>query len=152
MTGSDRATHFAHLARRLATSLSRHPPSPPAERWALDFLTPAEVELWRAMTNVDRRHAVDVARRFATRRPGASRPEMAAALLHDAGKVQAGLGTIGRVVATVVGPRTATLRTYYDHEQIGARMAAAAGSDPVTVALIAGHGPAAEDLRAADDI
>jgi hypothetical protein len=30
-------------------------------------------------------------------------------------------------------------------------MAAAAGSDPATVAIIRGQGPAAADLRAADD-
>jgi hypothetical protein len=77
---------------------------------------------------------------------------MAGALLHDAGKVEAGLGTFGRVVATVVGPRTARFRSYHDHEAIGARLADAAGSDPVTVALIEGHGPAAADLSAADDL
>ena len=76
---------------------------------------------------------------------------MAGALLHDVGKVQSGLGTWGRVAATVVGPRTRRFRQYHDHEQIGANMAAQAGSDPATVALIRGDGPAAADLRAADD-
>ena len=63
-----------------------------------------------------------------------------------------GLGTFARVAATVAGPRTARFRTYHDHEAIGARLAEAAGSDPVTVALIEGVGPAALDLRAADDL
>ena len=77
---------------------------------------------------------------------------MAGALLHDVGKVEAGLGTFSRVVATVVGPRTRRFRLYHDHEALGARLAAAAGADVVTVALIEGRGPAAADLRAADDV
>lgn len=111
-----------------------------------------EVGLWRRMANVDRRHAVVVTRRFVERRPAADRAELAGALLHDVGKVESSLGTIGRVVATVVGPRTAPFRTYHDHEAIGARLAEAAGSDPVTVALIKGQGPAAADLTWADDV
>ena len=104
------------------------------------------------MAAADRRHSIEVARRFLARRPDATAAEMAGALLHDAGKVEAGLGTFSRVVATVVGPRTRRFRLYHDHEAIGARLADAAGSDPLTVALIEGRGPAAADLRAADDV
>jgi hypothetical protein len=77
---------------------------------------------------------------------------VAGALLHDCGKVEAGLGTVGRVVATVAGPRSSRFRAYHDHEAIGARLAQAAGSDPATVALIEGQGPAVADLLAADDV
>ena len=56
------------------------------------------------------------------------------------------------MVATIVGPRTERFSTYHDHEAIGARLAAEAGSDPVTVALIEGRGRAAEDLRTADQV
>jgi hypothetical protein len=141
----------AHLARRFATSLSRRPPSADDETWARRWLSDEEVPLWAAMPSADRRHAVEVARRFRDLRPDATRPEAAGALLHDVGKVQSGLGTFGRVAATIVGPRTRRFRQYHDHEQIGAAMAAMAGSDPATVALIRGQGPAAADLRAADD-
>jgi len=141
-----------HLARRFATSLSRQPPSQDDEAWAEHWLQPSEVELWRRMPNADRRHAVLVARRFLDRRPTADRSEVAGALLHDVGKVEAELGTFGRVVATIVGPRTERFSTYHDHEAIGARLAAEAGSDPVTVALIEGRGRAAEDLRTADQV
>lgn len=99
----------------------------------------------------DRRHSIEVARRFATVRPAADRIELAGALLHDVGKTASGLGTFGRVLATVVGPRTRRLRDYHDHEAIGAALAAAVGSDRHTVALIRGEGPAAHDLQAADD-
>ncbi len=55
-------------------------------------------------------------------------------------------------MATVVGPRTRRFRLYHDHEALGARLAAAAGADVVTVALIEGRGPGAADLRVADDV
>jgi hypothetical protein len=141
-----------HLARRFATSLSSAPPPAADVEWAQQWLSPAEHDLWAQMPAADRRHSIEVARRFVARRPDATPAEMAGALLHDAGKVEAGLGTFGRVVATLVGPRTRRFRLYHDHEAIGARLATAAGSDPETVALIEGRGPAAADLAAADDI
>jgi predicted HD phosphohydrolase len=104
------------------------------------------------MAVADRRHAVLVARRFVDRRPSATGAEMVGALLHDIGKIDAGLGTSARVVATVVGSRTDRFRRYHDHERIGAELLEAAGSDPVTVALVRGSGEAFADLCAADDI
>lgn len=143
-----------HLVRRFFGALSPAPPPPDDEHWAESQLTAGEVELWRRMANPDRRHAITVARRFGELRPGAARPEVAAALLHDVGKVDAGLGTMMRVVATLVGPRTERFRRYHDHETIGARMVAAAGSDELTVELVGGRGPAdaAAALAAADDV
>ena len=120
--------------------------------WVEGQLSPKERELWGRMPAADRRHSIEVARRFARLRPDATPAELAGALLHDVGKVSAGLGTLARVAATVVGPRTRRFRLYHDHEALGARLAAAAGADPVTVALIEGRGPAAPDLRAADDV
>ena len=114
---------ISHLARRFATSLSRQPPSANDEAWAESRLLPSEIELWRRLSNADRRHAVLVSRRFLDRRPAADRAEVAGSLLHDVGKIEAGLGTFGRVVATIVGPRTERFRTYHDHEAIGARLA-----------------------------
>ena len=142
----------AHLGRRFVTSLSGAPPAARDVAWAGEHLGPGERALWDRMSAADRRHSIEVARRFVSRRPAAARVEVAGALLHDVGKIEAGLGTFGRVVATVVGPRTARFRRYHDHEAIGAGLAAAAGADPVTVALVAGSGPAAADLRAADDV
>ena len=144
--------NVGHVARRFVGSLSKAPPSAADEAWAMTYMTPAEAHLWSRMMVQDRRHSIEVARRFLGRRPEARREEMAGALLHDVGKLQAGLHTFGRVVATVVGPRTTRLREYRDHEAIGARMVAAIGADPVTVALVGGEGPAAADLRAADDL
>jgi len=141
-----------HLGRRFVTSVSPAAPGAADESWAEGWLDPGERELWSALSNADRRHAIEVARRFVRRRPEATRPEMAGALLHDVGKLEADLGTLGRVVATVVGPHGRRLRLYHDHEAIGARMAEAAGADPVTVALIERRGPAAAALHDADEI
>lgn len=139
-----------HLAARFATSLSPRPPDVVDEVWAEDHLLDHEVVLWRRLGNQDRRHSAKVARRFVARRPAATRAEVAGALLHDIGKVDCGLGTFGRVAATLVGPRTESFRIYLDHERIGAERLAELGSDEATVVLVAGHGPAFPDLEASD--
>lgn len=162
-----------HLARRFAGSLSRRAPDPVDDAWAESMLLPGEVALWRRMGNVDRRHSVLVARRFVgawsagvvanrvdltppgevkSTRSGPSREAIAAALLHDVGKVDSGLGTTMRVVATVVGPRGRRFRRYHEHEEIGLALAEAAGSAPATLELLRGAGPDAATLRTADDI
>ncbi len=140
-----------HLAPRFFTSLSPRPAAADDIAWATSHLLPAEADMWLAQSNQDQRHSAAVARRFAARRPDATREEIAGALLHDVGKNTCGLGTFGRVAATLVGPRlTDSFRAYHDHEEIGAAMAASVGSDPATVELIAGRGPAYPDLQASD--
>lgn len=139
-----------HLAARFFTSLSGRPPRVEDEVWAESQLLPGEVALWRQMSNQDRRHSIKVARRFVAARPDATRAEMAGALLHDVGKIRCGLGTFGRVVASVVGARTERFRCYHDHEHIGSVLAEQAGSEPATVELIDERGPAYEILSACD--
>jgi hypothetical protein len=143
-------THPLHLAARFFGSLSPKPPDPAEESWALDHLLPGEQDLWRRMTNQDRRHSAKVARRFVAARPDATRAEVAGALLHDVGKIECGLGTFGRVAASLVGGRTERFRLYHDHERIGAELAEAAGSDPATVELIDERGPAYPTLSDCD--
>lgn len=146
-----RVPHKAwHLAARFVTSLPPTPPSDADETWAEEHLSAGERRLWVQMDNRDRRHSVAVARRFVARRPLATRAEIAGALLHDVGKIECRLGTFQRVAATIVGPVGPRFRAYHDHEAIGARLAEQAGSDPVTVELIAGYGPAYPDLQAGD--
>jgi hypothetical protein len=66
---------------------------------------------------------------------------VAAALLHDVGKVEAGLGTFARVGATLLGGalgrerlshRPGRVGRYLRHDVLGADLLAAAGSDPLT--------------------
>lgn len=139
-----------HLAMRFFTSLSSKPPDPSEDAWAESQLTVGEVALWRRMSNQDRRHSARVARRFVVARPEATRAEIAGALLHDVGKVECGLGTWGRVAASVVGARTQRFRIYHDHEHIGAVLAHGAGSEAATVELIDQEGPAYETLKQCD--
>ena len=148
---ASRLVSVGHLARRFVASLSRRPPSPDDEAWVAEQLGPGELGLWARLPVADRRHSIEVARRFVRRRPAAHRAEIAGALLHDVGKLDSRLGTLGRVVATVVGRRGSRFRRYHAHEEIGAELAAEAGADPQTVALIRGEGPATGALRAADD-
>ncbi len=147
---SDLLTQPHHLALRFVTSLSGAPPDVREEVWAESNLRPGEVDLWRRMSNQDRRHSAKVARRFVVARPSATRAEIAGALLHDVGKIECGLGTWGRVVASVVGGRTERFRTYHDHEHIGSVLAEQAGSDTATVELIDERGPAYETLESCD--
>jgi hypothetical protein len=138
------ADHLAHLVRRFAGSLSPRPPSGTDDAWARAWLAPDEIAVWERMPNPDKRHAVAVARAVAG--SGESRrPVVAAALLHDCGKVACGLGTLGRAGATVwvmvvgearAGQGDGRVTRYVLHEAIGAAMLRDAGSDPVTVALV----------------
>lgn len=152
MSAMSGSTRVVHLLKRFVGSLSLAVPEPNDERWAERHLLAHEVALWRQMGAVDRRHALVVARRFESVRTEASREEMAAALLHDVGKLASGLGTFGRVAATLAGPRSPRFRTYHDHERLGAEWLAAAGSAPETVALVLREGPAATALEQADDL
>ena len=144
-----------HLARRFVSSLWPGGPGAGGEEWAGRILLERERELWRRMSGPDRRHAVAVARRV-ERRLGheATRPVLAAALLHDVGKVAAGLGTYGRVVATVAGRAsgramarewskakgfTRRVGLYLRHPELGGDMLELAGSDPLTVAWARQH-------------
>ncbi len=150
MTEANPVSKLWHLAARFVTSLPPTPPSVDDEMWVDDHVLPGERTLWLQLSNQDRRHSVAVARRFVECRPTATRAEIAGAILHDVGKIECGLGTFGRVVATLVGPRTRAFAAYHDHEAIGAAMALAVGSDGATVDLIAQRGPAFDALEASD--
>ena len=139
-----------HLVARFVSSLPPTPPPVADEVWVDRHLLSGERALWVQLSNQDRRHSAVVARRFVLARPEATRAEIAGAILHDVGKIECGLGTFGRVLATLAGPRTAAFRAYHDHEEIGAQMARRAGSEWATVELIAQRGPAFAALDASD--
>src|SRR5687767_12499161 len=95
---------WGHLARRFVGSLWPAGPSKAKDDWARSQMTDPEQALWLRMKGFDRRHAVAVAQRV-ERALGAEadRSMLAAALLHDVGKVEADLGVYGRVAATLSG-------------------------------------------------
>lgn len=137
---------LGHLVRRFLGSLRPGGPGADAEAWVASVLRPAELALWRRMSNPDRRHAHGVARAVAAGND--ERAVVAAALLHDVGKVASGLRTPGRVVATVAGAvagrrrlaeRPGRFGRYARHPELGAAMLEAAGSDPLVVAWAREH-------------
>jgi len=118
-------------------------------------LRAGEAALWQRLGNADQRHSIEVARRFSADLSESPRDEMAGALLHDIGKVSVELGTFGRVLATVVGPRTRSFRIYHDHEQIGIELLREAGSAAATLSLLDGttqRVDALAALRRADNV
>jgi hypothetical protein len=167
----------SHLIQRFFGSLRPGGPGAADASWAEEQLLPTELELWRRMGNADRRHAAGVARRV-ERELGhrATRPVLAAALLHDVGKTVASLNTYGRVIATLsaaVAGRdhavawsetqgfTRRVGLYLEHPRLGGDLLELAGSEPLTSSWAREHHLPAEQwsvpadigaaLKAADD-
>jgi hypothetical protein len=168
-----------HLVRRFFGSVVPRGPGAVDAAWADEQLLPAEQEVWRRMSRTDRRHACGVARRVqADLGRDATRPVLAAALLHDVGKAEAGLSTYGRVIATVSAGAvrhdpdvirawsrtrgfTRRVGLYLQHPRLGGDLLGMAGSDPLTEAWAREHHLPEEEwtipldvgraLKAADD-
>lgn len=128
--------NLRHLVRRFFTSLSKRPPSESDIAWVNVNLLAGEFTLWSRMKSYDQRHSIDVARRFTALYPAFTRDQVAAALLHDIGKVESELGVAGRVIATVVGPKGRKFRRYHEHEIIGLKLCREVGSSSETVRLL----------------
>jgi len=166
-----------HLTRRFFGSLRPGGPGRKDEEWACSHLLESEVTLWRRMRGADRRHAVGVAHEV-ERALGAeaTRPVVAAALLHDVGKVESGLGVYGRVIATICGQLagrdtakewtrsrgfTRRVGLYLLHPDLGGDLLGMAGSDQLTETWAREHHRSPENwtidptigaaLKAADD-
>lgn len=144
-----------HLVGRFVTSLWPLGPAAADEAWVRGILSEPEHRLWRQMSRADRRHAAGVARRVERQLGDEATPAvLAAALLHDVGKVASRLGTYGRVVATLAGMAagrgmaeawsarsgfTRRVGLYLRHGELGADMLAIAGADPLTAAWAREH-------------
>lgn len=127
---------MVHLERRFFRALSDRAPSTMEQTWALSFLSTSECELWQRMQNQDKRHSIEVAQRLEAFLPGVPPHALAAALMHDVGKIESRLGTFARVAATIAGSPTTRFRAYHDHERIGADLLRSAGSHPDLIALV----------------
>jgi hypothetical protein len=180
--GSSEFGSLRHLVTRFFGALWPGGPRPADEAWARSWLGPGEQALWARMSGPDRRHAVGVARGTLSLLGEPATPDravVAAALLHDAGKVESKFGTLSRALVTgltmVVGRKRLStapasgshdgrlrrrIRLYLVHDTVGADLLAAAGSDALTVAWAREHHlpreawslpqPAADALKAAD--
>ena len=135
-----------HLVHRFVRAL--WPGRPPADdvAWVTGILDPGELELWRSLPNHDQRYTIRVARLVEEKLAGTEfagdERWVATALLHDTGKLDAGLGVVGRSVATVMGAIAGTARVdrwaqasgfrrrvacYLHHDERGADRIRAAG-------------------------
>jgi hypothetical protein len=146
---------WKHLAERFFGALSPAGPAPEDEAWACSSLLDGELVLWDRMSGPDRRHAVGVARETVRLLEPGSPPRevVAAALLHDVGKVESDLGTFARVGVTLAamgagrnrlvqwssaapaGPRPswrARIGMYLAHDRLGAELLQHAGSNELT--------------------
>jgi hypothetical protein len=96
-----------HLTHRFFGAIRPGGPRAVDTEWVATVLTPEELALWTRMPGHDRRHSIGVARRVERTlgsTPYAEQPQwLAAALLHDVGKLDAELGPIRRVGATLAG-------------------------------------------------
>jgi HD domain len=153
---------IGHLASRFFGALMPFGPPAADERWVQSQLLPGEWSLWRQMSGADRRHAVGVARRTVTELGGDAPDEVvrrevvAAALLHDVGKIESGFGTWARAGVTFAGMAAGReklvawseqghkgwrirIGRYLRHDQVGADLLLRAGSDSFTVAWASEH-------------
>lgn len=135
-----------HLARRLFASLRQVEPSAADEALARGSLDEQALELWLQQAPGDRRHSAAVAHQVVRAAGDEPVPDwvVIAALLHDVGKVDTGLGIGGRVVAGVlklvrVGRFPGRIGRYLRYPEIGAAMLVDAGCDPRAVAWAAEH-------------
>jgi putative nucleotidyltransferase with HDIG domain len=148
-----------HLAGRFFGSLWPIEPASAETQWAREQLNEGERALFDRMSRADRRHAIAVAReaeRLATTaRTALPDGFVTAALLHDVGKVEAGLGTFARALVTVLAiarrrERLLSWRAspsrwreraacYLAHDRIGAELLAAAGSNDLVVSWAREH-------------
>ncbi len=113
----------------------------------LSHLNPALEELFLRMAARDQVHALRVLRRLGD----AESLLQQAALLHDVGKSETPLGTVGRSVLVLAGA-TGTVglltqvpgigpkvRRYLEHPRIGAELLRRAGADGPLVQIVAEH-------------
>jgi hypothetical protein len=149
---------FVHLAARFFGSFRRGAPAPADVAWVESLCAPPVFALWTAMPRADRHESVAVARRLeqtlATTPSAGDDGYVVAALMHDVGKTEAGLGTLGRVGATLVGfvvrgDRTRTwmerggvrrrVGVYLHHDAVGAAALQAAGAPETAVVWAGAH-------------
>jgi hypothetical protein len=143
-----RLDRLGHLTSRFFGSV-RAKPVPPADvAWVRSVLTAEEFAMWERLGRADCAESVAVGRDVQRRIGAADGPWIAAALLHDVGKVEARLGSVRRSLATVVAgvvghDRVRRWRSrpgwrgrigrYIAHDDLGAALLHSAGARPQAV-------------------
>ena len=148
-----------HLTRRFFGALAPGAPSDTDDAWVQGVLRDRLFAAWSDLPDHDRRHSVAVARLVQTSLAETEYADddrwLAAALVHDLGKLDADLGVFGRVGATLLRGAIGRRRTsgwserdgvrrrcgwYFDHGPRGAvRIRACGGAEPVAQWAAAHH-------------
>lgn len=127
-----------HLARRFVGFLTAKPLTPAEQSTVRSILSPPLAQAYFAQQSEDQRHAFDVRERL-----GGHEFLYEAALLHDIGKTDSGLGAISRSFATMwnrVGlPATGRWSEYLNHGEAGAQQLEGLGAGDLAIAFARHH-------------
>lgn len=145
---------FGHLAARFFDYLRTAPLAAEDRQTVASILTGAEANIFFEQSQKDQAHGFAAAL-VVLESEHSTNEKLRAALLHDVGKRNAGLGVLGRVTASVMIkmglPLPTKFKLYRDHGPVGAADLTAAGSPPLVVEFArAHHGPQPDTLGADD--
>ncbi len=145
---------FWHLVKRFLGSLQQKSVSEQDLLWVAEILSQSEMALWKSMPENDQYHSIEVARRVEESLAEPEQTILAAALLHDVGKVVSKAEIWIRVLATLIGLITSgrqhqrwSKRTgiigkigqYLCHSIDGALLLKEVGSDSLVVTWASEH-------------
>lgn len=145
---------FGHLAARFFDYLRAGRLTETDKQTVKSILTAAESRIFFEQSDKDQAHGFDAA--LVVIDSGRSTDEkIRAALLHDVGKRNAGVGVLGRVTASVLIklglPLTSRFKLYRDHGPAGAAELEAAGSPPLIVEFARAHHGSRPDTLSEED-
>jgi len=133
---------LSHLSKRFLDVLLSRPLSSSEVEAVEHWLTPSLAEIFFSQPPEDQRHGYRAALIVVSERPSSSE-FIEAALLHDVGKRHAGLGIVGRSIASLLiklGLRLPTnMAIYKEHGLLAARELADAGATQLSVEFAAHH-------------
>ncbi|MFL3012117.1 MAG: HDIG domain-containing metalloprotein [Acidimicrobiales bacterium] len=147
--------NLSHLIKRFWFSLKPGKLSEEDLRWVGFHLSEGEFLYWEKLSMADRHHSFQVAKQAESEIGEEGKEFIAAALLHDIGKLESGFGTFGRVFATLCcflfpirkmekwSERTKGLRRrlvdYAKHPALGAELLIGIGSRQQVVTWVLEH-------------
>ena len=147
--------NFFHLTKRFWFSLNPRKLSEENLDWVRSHLSENEFDYWKKFSTADKQHSFQVARQAASEIGEEGKEFLAAALLHDIGKLESGFTIFGRVFATLCcslfplrkmekwaqknkGIRR-RLIDYAKHPELGAKLLKGIGSKEQTITWVLEH-------------
>lgn len=132
---------LGHLSGRFFDVLLARPLDEAEQATIGLWLTPELSEIFFSQSPTDQRHGYEAG--LVVIDGGATPDVVTAAVMHDTGKRQAGLGVVGRVVASILIrlglALTGRMRLYRDHGVLAAKELAELGAPPLAVDFALHH-------------